>query len=239
MAAEDAPLDAQAQLDAEPTETSPELIAQAPDELAQQLDSDVASPQQVAVLDTVNQRSTTTETGTSFVLPGSADEEESAQQPSHDLPLDPRIATTWLSEEVPEQHYEHDAQVQTPVVGEVRVILASGDVFEGRLVSVGEGRIWLASDLGRFALDSSAVDSVQRLVEASGGELGSMDDLLPGERVTVKLPGGSISGRIVATQGTRITLVTDSGARLTLDDPEIEIASRGSAIHLGGSTQDD
>jgi len=144
------------------------------------------------------------------------------------------VAVIWQADEVPIQLLDSPNQVLTPDVGSVRVSLGAGDAFEGSLYAVGQGSVWLDFGPGRIALDAERVESIQRLEGPADATTEEAAERMPGERVTLRLPGGRISGSIVARRGDRITLLTDAGARITLDDPVFEGAARTSTIRLPG-----
>ena len=108
--------------------------------------------------------------------------------------------------------------------------LGSGEVFEGQLYGLGENRVWLDTHLGRLALDASLLGSVERLEAPASGTPATTLESQPGDRVRVETPGGWLYGRILARNGERITLLTENGGRITLDDPLIEPVGRDSAV---------
>jgi hypothetical protein len=128
----------------------------------------------------------------------------------------------WRGEEIPHEAIFAGSRILTPAVGPVRVHMATTDVFEGRLFAVGEEKVWVDMELGRIGLDGTSVARIQRLPREVELRSLASADLATGDRVRAQVPGGVIYGRVRSTVGTSVTLVTDSGARITLDDPVLE-----------------
>jgi hypothetical protein len=140
------------------------------------------------------------------------------------------VSVVWQAAEVPMQALEQPVAWLTPGVGTVRVRIDTNDLFEGRLYSMGAGEVVLDTKLGRIRLDGERVRSVERIVAA--GEVGpeASDEILPGERVRAKTPGGWLVGRVVSNEGGKVTLLTETGGRITLDNPEIQPLARESKV---------
>jgi hypothetical protein len=135
----------------------------------------------------------------------------------------------WRGTSVPMEAISAPAKVLTPRVGAVRVTMASGELFDGRLFAVGLARVWIDAKVGRIGLDGERVTRIERL--------SSLEDVhddpegaTTGKRVRVKTLGGVLVGRILSIQGTRVTLLTDEGGRITLDDPVLEPLPSSRAI---------
>lgn len=129
----------------------------------------------------------------------------------------------WQADTVPFDKIGHGARVLTPSVGNVRVAMASNDYFEGKLYAVGQHKVWLDTSTGRIELKGSEVKAIERILSAPA-ELGDGDAPLPGEWVRVKTRGGTIYGKLIGVDGTRVTIETPERARITLDDAVIEPA---------------
>lgn len=131
--------------------------------------------------------------------------------------------------DVPMQRIQEVRRILTPKVGRVRVTVNSGEVFEGVLYAVGEGSVWLDTDLGRMALPSEGVRDVETLTTTSAapalGEPGSQN-LAGLRRVRVTCPGGVFTGALLSQQGDEVVLVTDEGSRIRLRAQKIESVSR-------------
>ena len=147
-----------------------------------------------------------------------------------------RIDTdTWLGDTPPAELFESSERIATPKVGAVRVIMLSGELFEGRLEAVGQGRIWLRTTLGALSLETQRTDRVERIdpsqVATSGKE--SRDHDYAGKpRVRVVAPGGVFTGRLLRQEGDAITLWEDGGYRITLHGARLESPEEASPVSL-------
>lgn len=147
--------------------------------------------------------------------------------------------TIWQSSQLPgAAQYSANPRLLTPNVGRVRALLKSGDVFEGRLFAVGEGNLWIESESGRMGLSSERLASLEQLVTPEGtpalGAPGSQD-LAGMERVRVKTPGGVFYGKVIARDAARTTIVTEDGARLTLDSKMVELLVDAPNVTIKGA----
>lgn len=148
---------------------------------------------------------------------------------------------TWRGEEPPAALFEGPARIATPSVGPVRVTMTSGELFEGDLEAVGQGRIWLRTSLGSLSLETARTETVERLdpsqVERTGLE--SRDHDHAGKpHVRVIAPGGVFSGRLLRHEGDAITLWEDGGFRITLHGARLADPAEGSPISLRRGGQD-
>ena len=134
--------------------------------------------------------------------PGEGLAAEEAPTPSGTLR---RVETgTWRGDEPPAALFEGPTRIATPSVGPVRVTMTSGELFEGDLEAVGQGRIWLRTSLGSLSLETGRTETVERLdpgqVERTGLE--SRDHDHAGKpHVRVIAPGGVFSGRLLRQEG--------------------------------------
>jgi hypothetical protein len=145
----------------------------------------------------------------------------------------------WQSSSLPgKAQLSANPRLLTPNVGRVRAVLKSGDVFEGRLFAVGEGNLWLESSSGRMGLSGERLASLEQIVTPEGtpalGEPGSQA-LAGMERVRVKTPGGVFYGKVIARDAARTTIVTDDGARLTLDSKMVELLVDAPKVTIKGA----
>lgn len=133
----------------------------------------------------------------------------------------------WSGESIPLEAVGSQTQLATPDIGRTRVVFHTGEVFEGELVAIGEGSLWLKTANGRLALDGARVRSVVRIeAGASSSRAATTKQKLAGlPRARVQTPGGTLHGRVLERDETRTTLVTDSGARIVLDSRMVELAS--------------
>ncbi len=158
---------------------------------------------------------------------------EGARFEPSDLRVVPAASSTgsgliWTGSAIPMEQIESAARVQTPAVGIVRATMISGEVFEGRLVAVGESRIWVDVGSGRLGLDGKRLESIDRLAEPDADV--ELDVVSPGQRVRVRTPGGVLYGKVRSVVGEEVTLVTDKGGRITLVNPVIEPIGRLSGL---------
>ncbi len=142
-----------------------------------------------------------------------------------------RIDVVWRGEEVPEKMIHSGAKMLTPSVGGVRVLTLSGDVFQGVLKAVGQKRVWLGTTLGEIALDGDSVELIER-VPVTAVPVGEafLTTASPGNRVKATTHGGAFYGRVQSQHGDRLTLVLDSGARITLHEALVEPITERSRV---------
>ena len=146
------------------------------------------------------------------------------------------LANIWPTADIPIERVDDALRLHTPKVGRVRVTLNDGAVFEGRLVAVGEQKVWLQLAAGRLAVMGWQVERIEHLLSPEGtptmGAPGS-EHLAGLPQVRVRTPGGVFYGKLLAHEGDRVTLVTAEGARLTLDDAEVSPAGRSRSRLIG------
>lgn len=137
------------------------------------------------------------------------------------------LKQVWSGDSIPLESVSSRTQLATPEIGRTRVVFHTGEVFEGDLVAVGEGSLWLRTTNGRLALDGARVKSAVRIDSgASASTSGAAPHKLAGlPRARVQTPGGTLHGRVLERDELRTTLVTDSGARIVLDSRLVELSS--------------
>ncbi|MCZ6598747.1 MAG: hypothetical protein O7B99_14005 [Planctomycetota bacterium] len=148
------------------------------------------------------------------------------------------LDVVWRGKFVPLDALKTPAKVLTPSVGDVRVHMVSGAIFEGRLFAIGQNKIWLDVDLGRLGLDGTRVKRVEHLDDNSVDPI-DPGELATGKRVRAQVPGGVIYGRVRSVDGKRVTLVTDQGARITLEDPVLETVGKSRSVAVKGFARAD
>lgn len=141
----------------------------------------------------------------------------------------------WIESTIPFEAIGAPSKVLTPSVGKVRVVLTGGEIFEGDLYAVGEGCVWLNTQYGRMGLAGARVKSVAQIDSPKGtpalGSPGS--EALSGlERARIKTPGGVIYGRVVERDALRTTVMTEDGAKLTLDSKDVELMSQTPTVSI-------
>jgi hypothetical protein len=137
------------------------------------------------------------------------------------------LAMMWLGTTVPMDAIGEPDKLLTPNVGPVRVILYSGELFDGRLYAVGEQKVWLEMPVGRTAIVSHQIERIEHIEPGLGnpglGQKGSQG-YAGLEKVRVRTPGGVFYGKLLNREGDVVTLLTAEGARITLHDARVEPA---------------
>lgn len=131
------------------------------------------------------------------------------------------LAHVWGSASLPEETIHSKNKLLTPAVGMVRLVCTNGEAFDGVLQSVGQSRLTLRSGLGSMTFDADDVAQIQRM----NGRMPDMPHApikAAGEKVRVRTPGGLLVGSIISRHDGRITLMTESGGRITLADEGVE-----------------
>ncbi|HED64046.1 MAG TPA: hypothetical protein ENJ09_00665 [Planctomycetes bacterium] len=143
-----------------------------------------------------------------------------------------KLDMVWRGEEVPMEAIFAPARTLMPHVGNVRVHMRSGDTIEGSLYAVGEERVWIDMAPGRVGLDGREVVRFERLSAPVAASVGFISGEAPTsrERVRVQAPGGTFYGKVVAQEGSTVTLLQDGGGRIVLQDAVVEPAVRSRAI---------
>lgn len=142
------------------------------------------------------------------------------------------IDITWRGTEAPMQAIVAPTKIMMPMVGPVRVTMTTGEIFEGRMHAMGQNKVWLDLDLGRIGLNGGTVESIAHLPGLAETMGVDPDRLATGRRVRAKVAGGVIYGRVRSIRGNQVTLVTDTGGKITLEDPELETISERASVVL-------
>jgi hypothetical protein len=138
------------------------------------------------------------------------------------------LANVWGSTAIPMEAIDGAERMVTPTVGVVRVVLTSGEIFDGRLYAVGQGQVWIETDFGRLALSGHRVREIDTVVlEKQAKEV----EQLP--RMRVRTPGGLFFGKVLARDDVHVTLLLDSGGRITLESNDVEPAPLGDIRVVG------
>jgi hypothetical protein len=140
----------------------------------------------------------------------------------------------WTAEEPPVAGVAHASYVQTPFVGDVRVHTNVNEHFDGELIGLGAGRLVLGTEKGSLTLFAPQVRGLERIVEAGEGN-GALVAGTTGRHVRVRAPGGWLRGEVVREQGDSITLLLDSGGRITVERRDLLSAESESTIRLAES----
>lgn len=137
----------------------------------------------------------------------------------------------WRFKSVPSRKFNDESMVFTPNVGNVRVVLKGGEAFDGRLHSVGQGKIMLDTKMGRMAVDARRADRVDRITDDRSVLRGPATTTSTSglKRVKVRTDGGVFYGHLVSREGKRVTILMDEGFRITLESDDVtEAADRRS-----------
>lgn len=138
------------------------------------------------------------------------------------------VSGVWEGATVPLQLLAAPSCWLTPSVGRVRAELADGTAFEGRLHSLGEGKVWIENELGRMALLGSQIATLRQLPPLVSAASSAELPALP--QVRVRTPGGVFQGRLLRREDGRVTLLTAEGGQVTLDDAELEPVRPGPVV---------
>lgn len=138
----------------------------------------------------------------------------------------------WRGKDVPMEAIFAPAKTLMPHVGPVRVHMRSGDTMEGKLYAVGEERVWIDMAPGRVGLDGHEVVRFEHLSGPVAASTSFLTGTTPAsrERVRVRAPGGTFYGRVIAQEGSTVTLLQDGGGRIVLRDAVVEPAVQSRAI---------
>lgn len=137
----------------------------------------------------------------------------------------------WRGSEVPLEAVRGPAKTLMPKVGTVRVFTTTGDVFDGRLYAVGQNRVWIDAEPGRVGLDGDKVERIEVLPPLPEGQQNGEPTLaVGGKHVRVRVPGGTISGRVLKTEGDEVTLALDDGGRVRVKTTDVQELGSGRAI---------
>jgi hypothetical protein len=160
--------------------------------------------------------------------------------PSTEEDLGPRLreaspaelAGVWMDAAIPLDAIHNESRLLTPNVGRVRVVLADGEIFEGSLYAIGEEKVWIETSLGKMALLDWQVDRVEHILTKEGtSALGSdgSGDLRGLKSVRVTTAGGVFYGKLLSQDAGVVTLVTDTGGRITLRGARVDPAGRSAS----------
>jgi len=153
----------------------------------------------------------------------------------YDWASEDQLELIWRGSEVPLDAVSAPAKTLMPRVGNVRVFMNSGDVFQGRLYAVGQNRVWLDSNPGRIGLDGERVQRIELIPPDPDGTVASLDEtsLAGTTRVRVRVPGGLLYGRVLKAEGDEVILVPDGGGRVRVKAGDVQELGSGRAIVVG------
>lgn len=123
----------------------------------------------------------------------------------------------WEGATIPVEALSGGLRLQTPSVGRVRVRLEGGARTEGRLTAIGQGRVWIETDAGPVEVETAKMRGLEQIGEQSPAVAAPQAP----KRQRVRTAGGVFFGRLLARDGRTVTLITDSGTRVTVEADEI------------------
>lgn len=137
------------------------------------------------------------------------------------------FAHLWLEPGLPPGGVEGERYLQTPVFGYARVHTSAKEFFDGRLVGLGAGRIALTTNAGELTLAGDRVVKIESLVPGQTAGMQVLVASTTGERVRVRAAGGWLRGEVVREDEESVTLLLESGGRITVDRSIVRPAAEG------------
>ncbi|QDU85377.1 hypothetical protein Pla163_25060 [Planctomycetes bacterium Pla163] len=131
----------------------------------------------------------------------------------------------WLEPGLPPGGVQNASYLQTPLFGGARVHTRSDEFFDGRLVGLGGGRVVIETGAGEITLHAEQVGPIERLMDAGASSFETLVAHTTGERVRVRAPGGWLSGEVVRQDSETVTLLLESGGRITVDRSDVTPAA--------------
>jgi hypothetical protein len=138
------------------------------------------------------------------------------------------LSGIWNSDVIPMDMLDADNRIVTPAVGSVRVVMKSGELFDGKLYAVGQGQVWLEMEIGRLALSARGVLRIDQAVSEKDAKA---LEALP--RMRVRTPGGLFYGKVLSRDEHHVTLRLEGGGRITLESTDVEPAPLGDTRVIG------
>ena len=141
----------------------------------------------------------------------------------------------WTGSEPSLAMLDNPRRVTTPRVGAVRILMVGGELFEGRLVALGQNRAWIETGLGTMSLDGERIDKIEKLDPIqvdSRGQKTRKHEYAGRPRVRVHAPGGLFVGHLISQEGDSVTLWTDEGFKITLHGARLADSIEGSRTTL-------
>ncbi len=147
---------------------------------------------------------------------------------------------SWTGSEPSLAMLDNPSRVTTPRVGAVRILMVGGELFEGRLVALGQNRAWIETGLGTMSLDGERIDKIEKLDPIqvdSRGQKTRKHEYAGRPRVRVHAPGGLFVGHLISQEGDSVTLWTDEGFKITLHGARLADSLEGSRTTLRRKTE--
>jgi hypothetical protein len=147
----------------------------------------------------------------------------------------------WTGSEPSLAMLDNPSRVTTPRVGAVRIMMVGGELFEGRLVALGQNRAWIETGLGTMSLDGERIDKIEKLDPIqvdSRGQKTREHEYAGRPRVSVQAPGGLFVGHLISQEGDSVTLWADEGFKITLHGARLADSMEGSRTTLRRTSGD-
>jgi len=141
------------------------------------------------------------------------------------------FAHLWMQPGLPPDGVHHATFMQTPLFGSARVHTSAQEFFDGRLVGLGAGRIALDTGAGELVLAADQVAAIERLV-AGEHATDALVARTTGEHVRVRAAGGWLRGEVVREDADTVTLLLESGGRITVDRSVVRPAAEAGRPRL-------
>jgi len=133
----------------------------------------------------------------------------------------PFTANHWYGTKVPMEALTTRELVQTPRIGQVRVIFDDGETFHGNLYGLGTQGVLLDEKNGRTSLDATRVARIEVIDSEASDAIARLGRDVAGlPRVRVRALGGVFEGHQVDRTEDRVTLITEKG-RITLQSSDV------------------
>jgi hypothetical protein len=131
----------------------------------------------------------------------------------------------WLEPGLPPGGVQNASYLQTPLFGGARVHTRSDEFFDGRLVGGGGGRVVIETGAGEITLHAEQIGPIEQLIDAGASSFETLVAHTTGERVRVRAAGGWLSGEVVRQDSESVTLLLESGGRITVDRSDVTPAA--------------
>jgi hypothetical protein len=142
------------------------------------------------------------------------------------------LAGIWPSYEIPIDRIDSPRRILTPVVGGVRIVFKTGEIFEGRLYAVGQGHAWIDWGAGRVGLDGQRIVTMEHLLRDEGpfpSDLAA-DQLVGLQYVRVRAKGGVFLAKLIYQDEQNTLVLTEEGTRVTIPSIDVEILGRQPSV---------
>ena len=152
--------------------------------------------------------------------------------PTMRLATSEELAGIWPSYEIPIDRIDSPRRILTPVVGGVRIVFDTGEIFEGRLYAVGEGSAWIDWGTGRVGLDGRRIVTMEHLVADEGPFSSNLaaGQIVGLQYVRVRAKGGVFLAKLIYQDEESTLVLTEEGTRVTIPSADVEILGRQPSV---------